>query len=393
MKILVLPSWYVNGPKVFFAKSQSEELFKLNNEVRVIAIEYKSLKKTTFTDILFRNKITKHVENNLIVYRGIYLKLPKFEKLNTYLYTRKIYSVFYKNVLKEFKPDVIHVHAAMWAGISAFLIYKKYNIPYVITEHRARFVNSLFTKHFFAKWNFKFLTPVLSNAACIIPVSKLLIPKMKEYIKKDSNPKIKVIPNLIDTNFFVPGDGKNPKDKTFRFIMVGYLLPVKGMDVLLNAFAKLYTDKQQIYLTIVGEGKQKDYLLNLNKKLNLEKIVRFTGRLERPELLKELQNSSAFVLSSRAEACAQVALEALSCGLPVVSTDIMPDDVITKENGILVKTDDVDALHLGMKKMIDNYDAFDKNKIRGFALQNFSHEVVIKQVEFELESAVKKHID
>jgi glycosyltransferase involved in cell wall biosynthesis len=387
MKILVLPSWDVPTGG-YFVKYQSEALKRIGHEVRIISLEYRSLKKFNLKLFLNYNHITSCKENELWVYRGIYWKLPKFERLNTFLFTKKIYKTFVKVVIKEYKPDVIHVHAAMWAGYTAFLIHKKYNIPYVITEHRARFVaNSKFAASQFKSWYSPILTSVYSNASCIIPVSKLLIPKINEFLNKPV--KIEVIPNLIDTDFFIPANKNLVPDNVFRFVMIGFLRKVKGLDILLKAFAKLRKALPNVHLTIVGEGEEKNNLFKLMDKLNLKDSICFTGKLSREGVRETLQKASAFVLSSRAEACAQVVLEALSCGLPVVSTDIMADDVITPENGVFVKNDDVDSLYQGMRKIIENYDYFDRKKIRDFAVNNFSYDKIISRVEKELLQAIK----
>lgn len=381
MKILVLPSWDVPTGG-YFVKYQSEALKRIGHEVRIVSLEYRSLKNFNLK-LFLNNNITSCNENELWVYRGIYWKLPKFERLNTFLFTKKIYKTFVKIVLQEYRPDVIHVHAAMWAGYSAYLIHKEYNIPYVITEHRARFVaNSKYAASQFKGWYSQMLTSIYSNASCIIPVSKLLIPKINEFLNKPV--KVEVIPNLIDTDFFVPGNKNFASDKVFRFVMIGFLRKVKGLDILLRAFAKLKQELPNVHLTIVGEGEEKNKLFKLMNKLNLRDSISFTGKLSREGVLENLQKASAFVLSSRAEACAQVVLEALSCGLPVVSTDIMSDDVITPENGIFVKNDDIDSLYQGMKKIIENYDCFDRKKIRDFAVNNFSYDIIISRVEQEL---------
>jgi len=341
MKILVLPSWFVNT-KGFFVINQSEALMQLGHEVRIIAFEYRSLKNFNIRLWLQKNQIIKKTESNgLVIFYGIYWKLPKFEKLNTILFSRKIFRSFIKIILPEFRPDVIHVHSAMWAGYVASLIKKKFKIPYVITEHRARFVNnSIFAGVLFKKWYGKFLTPAFSEASCIIPVSKLLVPKISEFLTVSK--RIEPIPNLIDTDFFTPQFNKTNSE--FRFIMIGFLRPVKGIDILLKAFSQLRNEIAGIHLTVIGDGEERHNLLKMKEKLNLADCVEFTGSMSREGVREKLQHASAFVLSSRAEACAQVVLEALSCGLPVVSTDIMPDDIITPENVYIVINDDVVSL-------------------------------------------------
>jgi len=233
MKILVLPSWYppYSG---YFKQRQSEALSEKGHEVYVITNEYKSLKEFRIKDLFKKKKTSIHYENGLTVLRNKYWKLPKLEKFNTILWTKSSLKIFEFFLKKYGKPDIVQAHCSIWAGNIAYGIKEKYGIPYVITENRARYTGfTHFTKGKFKDWYFPFLNKIFKNASVIIPVSKVLIPKISEYMPGEK-PKFKVIPNMVATDFFDLRPEK--KSDTFIFLIVALLNAVKGIDLLLIAF-------------------------------------------------------------------------------------------------------------------------------------------------------------
>ena len=144
-----------------------------------------------------------------------------------------------------------------------------------------------------------------------------------------------------------------------------------------------------------------ELLLLGNDDKELLKFVESTGLLNKnilikPELpysdvAKQMQESSALLLFSRFENLPCVLLEALCCGLPVISSDVggIPE-VITHKNGILVKSDDVDGLVNAMKSMIDNYSKFDREAIANDASRKFSYEVVAEKYLQVYKSLIEK---
>ena len=132
MKILVLPSWYPpNGGRFF--KLQSESLVKLGHTVDVLILEEKGItKKRNFKIENKKSILTNEIRHN-------FYRIPKMNNLNIELFISK-----YKKLLNKYlannKPDIIHVHSSIWAGVVVSEIAREKNIPYVITEHRGLFL-------------------------------------------------------------------------------------------------------------------------------------------------------------------------------------------------------------------------------------------------------------
>ena len=134
-------------------------------------------------------------------------------------------------------------------------------------------------------------------------------------------------------------------------------------------------------LVIGGDGPEGDNLRKLSSDLGIKDRVKFCGNLSRQEVLKQLDLADAFVFPSHYETFGVVLIEALSRGLPVVSTRSGgPDENVSPENGFLVPTGDSDALGKAMKQLMEEYDRFDPMAIRINANQRFGPQAVGKQL-------------
>jgi glycosyltransferase involved in cell wall biosynthesis len=127
-------------------------------------------------------------------------------------------------------------------------------------------------------------------------------------------------------------------------VAFGRLISRKGFDDLLKAF-RIVRDKMKSRLIIIGDGEEHNNLQNLSYSLSLEDDVTLTGYLDNPYEI--LSSADVFVLSSRWEGFGNVIIEAMACGVPVISTDCPygPNEIITHGvNGLLVPVGDVQAM-------------------------------------------------
>lgn len=156
-----------------------------------------------------------------------------------------------------------------------------------------------------------------------------------------SGNKIAVIRNGVDTDLFKPV-GKTGNRKITAILSVGRLEKQKNYELLIEAIAK---SKQKINLTIVGRGSLEQKLKKLADKLNVNlKIIEFVPHTE---LVKVYQSADIYIQTSLVEAPVKTLLEAMSCALPCIGTDVpgISDVIDEGKNGLLVQptTNDLSA--------------------------------------------------
>lgn len=162
---------------------------------------------------------------------------------------------------------------------------------------------------------------------------------------------------------------------------IGRLVPTKGFDLLIRAFAQVLPDNPGWRLLIAGEGGERPRLEALSDELGVSNEVVLPGTVDEP--IRLLRRSDIFVLSSRYEGFPNVLLEAMACGLPVIATDCPSGPrhiVLNQKNGLLVPAEDAAALAAAMQSLIRNAD--ERERLGRQALkvrQRFSLERVMTQ--------------
>lgn len=138
-----------------------------------------------------------------------------------------------------------------------------------------------------------------------------------------------------------------------RVIAVGRYVYQKGFDLLLQAWAKIEKNYPEWHLAVYGDGDRTPYQKQV-KQLGIdESRCHLNGSTS--NIMQEYVNSSLFVFSSRFEGFGMVLIEAMSCGLPVVSFDCPcgPKDIVSDgEDGLLVESGNIDAFAAGLSRMM-----------------------------------------
>ena len=168
-----------------------------------------------------------------------------------------------------------------------------------------------------------------------------------------SEEKIHVIPNPVESISETSVSDVSLIFKSPFIVAMGRLVPQKGFDILLKAFAQCSEQHEDWSLVILGEGPERKYLETCAQQLCIESRVHLPGRVQGPHII--LEQAEIFVLSSRYEGFPNALLEAMSCGLPVISFDCPsgPGDIINQgDNGVLVPEEDVNSLADAMKRLM-----------------------------------------
>jgi len=156
--------------------------------------------------------------------------------------------------------------------------------------------------------------------------------------------RVRCIPNGIDQDFWRAGPAV-ATDGPPTVVFVGRLLQIKGVDVLLTAFARLRERLPAARLCVIGEGELRGALEARVAGLGIADGVTFTGELDAIALREQLARASLFVLPSHSEGLPMALLEAMAAGLPAVASAVggIPE-VLTPECGRLVAPGDPEAL-------------------------------------------------
>jgi glycosyltransferase involved in cell wall biosynthesis len=257
------------------------------------------------------------------------------------------------NILRRHKIDLIHVHCVSSNGYYALLAREALGLPLVVTTHGERTMDATQIYQRSAFLN-RVLRDLLAKADHITAVSRHTLDDMEEYWGKPFGSKASVIYNGIDPSDFETG---TPHAAGAPYIMgIGRLVAQKGFDILIRAFAQANIAGWK--LLIAGEGGERAALEGLIRGLGLEGRAELIGRADRAMAVGLFLGCEYFVLPSRMEPLGIVNLEAMAAGKAIIASDVggVPEIVSAGETGLLVPSEDVDALAIAMVKLASDPD-------------------------------------
>ncbi len=188
--------------------------------------------------------------------------------------------------------------------------------------------------------------------------------------------RIAVIANGVDGRLFSPRPAERERIRAVAgcrpgealVLSVGRLEPVKGHDLLLDAFARIARTGLRARLAIVGEGSRAPALAGLAAERGIAGRVSFVGRIAHASLPAWYSAADLFCLPSRSEGDPNALLEALSCGLPSVATDVgSVSELVGGGDGRVVPPEDAEGLATGLAEALAARDRFDRARIRARA--------------------------
>ena len=308
----------------------------------------------------------KYKENFFNIDKNVETQCLGIKIVNNFIirHIQKIKYFFYlKKILQEKEFDIIITTGTI---LDSFLIFLKKYI--LIKEFHVSKNNTLNSnkKNFFKQ---KIENFYLSK------YTKIIILTDEDKINwKLSNVEVIHNPLIFYSKKFSKCENK-------KLISVGRLVKQKGYDILIdvwNIISKKYPDW---ILEIYGEGSERENLQNKINKLGLEKSFLLKG-IEK-NIRDKYVESSIYVMSSRHEGMPMVLLEAMACGLSVVSFDCScgPKDIIKdNEDGFLVKFGDIEQMAEKIEELIVNES---KRKLFGknarINVQRFSQDKIMNQ--------------
>ncbi|MEN4006861.1 MAG: glycosyltransferase family 4 protein [Methanobacteriaceae archaeon] len=292
-----------------------------------------------------------------------------------------------------FKPlnhdvDIVHAHSPIpYSDIPALIYAKHKKVPFILTyQYDGQETGGSFIRNAGVfLYNRVFINKVLSHADVIIATTSSYAKESK--FLKGYEDKIVIIPNGINieevTTNYSKEECRNklklPADKKL-ILFLGSLVQYKGPDILLKALYLVKKEIPDVKLIFAGRGPMLTELRELSKKLYLD--VEFLGFVEEPLKPMYFKASDIFCLPSitMSESFGIVNLEAMACGIPIVSTRLggIPDIVEDGKSGLLVEPGDSKSLADALIYLLENDDIakkmgdYGKRKVRDYSWEKIA---------------------
>lgn len=364
-RILWLASWYPDREHPFDGDFIQRHARSLATQKAVHVISARPTQRS-------KPYVHRTEDRNLVEETYYYpeAKGPFAVVANTVSYTRALLKGFYRFKKEYGRPDFIHVHVLMKAGLAALWLKKIHGLKYCFTEHYnlydARRDDAFMYRSIIYRTTVK---KIVKESSGMVTVSDFIAGEIRKIVPELQHQKVV---NAVDVNLFHYKPRKNGK---FRFIHVSALRYGKNIEGILQAFKKLYQDRDDVELLFVGGIMER--LENYATELGIRDAVHFIGEVPYEEVAQHMQQSNAFVMFSRWENMPCVLLEGLCTGLPVISSAVggIPE-IIDPSNGILVLDEDVDGLYNAMSVTVMNREQYNAEAISEQARLNFSYEQI-----------------
>jgi len=259
-----------------------------------------------------------------------------------------------------------HVHGFHCAAL-ALWVASEYGIPLVVTEHNSRILAGTLEAG-----RLKWAVDLYRHADACIGVSRALAIRMEQL----SGRPVEVVPNVVDTAQFVLGI---PTEECV-FLSAGNFTQNKNQRLQLEAFKQVQHLMPDARLWLVGDGEMLPECKRYAQENRLDERVTFFGRLTRESLLDRMQQAKVFLISSKHETFGVVAIEAMACGLHVISTRCGGPEDSLSEQGVLTEHR-VPDFSAAMLQAYHRRNEFPSNSLHEYAERRFGYAAVAAQLQ------------
>jgi glycosyltransferase involved in cell wall biosynthesis len=293
------------------------------------------------------------VRHGVTIYHPRFLAIPRVGMpVAPYLLYRAVLPIFRRLLALGEKFDVLDAHYMYPDGVAAVWLGQTFGLPTVVTA-RGTDINLIP----------RFAVPralirrTIGAATALIAVSAAL--KRELVALGAPERKVMVLRNGVDTSLFRPLD-RGAARAAFglrrpTLLSVGHLIERKGHHRVVEAMTGL----SEFDLLIAGDGPERNRLANMIERLGLKERVRLLGAVLHRELPVLYSAADILVLASSREGWANVLLEAMSCGTPVVASNVWgnPEVVHDAAAGIIAKENTADGICSAVRALFANLPA------------------------------------
>lgn len=382
----MLSAWYPTDKNQFlgiFVRRHAEAIALKHNVFLLHVTVDDKMKEKEFR---IQKKQTGKLTEVIVYYGKSSTKNNFFSRLKNYKLLKKHYNFGLNKYLEsDIKFDVLHLNMAWPLGLISKSISQKLKIPVVLTEHWTGYL----PKDGGYKGTFlKYVTKkIVKKAKVITTVSTQLGQQM---ISLGLKGNYTTISNVVDTNLF---DYRKSDSNKITLLHVSSLDDAqKNVSGLLRAFQKVKKKHAELELIVVGSGSNEQMIKRLSNELGLTtRGVTFVGHKSQSELVTYFNQSNALILTSLYENQPVVMLEALCCGMPVISSNVGGiSENVTTENGILFQPNNETELINALELFITTKDNFNSSAIRKAAIARYSKNNIASKFDAIYQSILKK---
>ena len=364
IKILTFSTLYPNAAQPthgIFVENRLRHLLESGEiEVKVVApVPWFPLASPAFGKYGNFAKVPMHeVRHGIEIWHPRYWVLPKIGMSIAPLLMARAVRETVRNIREQgFDFDLIDAHYFYPDGVAACMVANSLGKPFVVTA-RGTDIN-LIPRHSLPK---RWILWAAKKSRAMISVCQALKNEMAKIgIAAD---KVTALRNGVDLDFFNPGNREEIRKQLDisgkALLSVGYLIERKGHHLVIEALSRL----PDVRLYIAGEGEMSAQLRKLASILGVADRVIFLGALDRESLRRYMIVADALVLASSREGMANVLLEALACGTPVVATPLWgtPEVVAVPEAGVLTRDRSVEGIVEGVNRLFAHYPSRDATR-------------------------------
>ena len=238
-------------------------------------------------------------------------------------------------------------------------------------------------------------------------MQKKVAPKIKNIITPSHSSKrgiieefdcsknaVTVINNGLDTDEFSPIESVTPHP--YRLITTASAdVPLKGLDYSLKALKLLKKEFPKIHLIVIGKMKEGGHTERLIKKLDISDSIFFKSNLSKNDIKELYASSSIAIVSSLYEGFGYPVIEAMSCEVPLIATNVSSIPELTSSFVNLINSKDEHAIEKNVKDVLLNYNFYKERAIRGrnHIIQNFNWDKITSEYEKAIYKAIRSFKD
>lgn len=372
MKVLVITSWYPNAWNPVQGVFVAEQVRVASRQFDVAVIA--PTLRTVGTFLPGRRQWAVETDSATPVVRPQVLSpIPGRPAYVAAPYARAVARAYRELEASWGRPDVIHAHVVLNAGHAAARLGRALGVPVVLTEHATS--GSTWLKAMPG-------SDLVRRTLEAIPIHVAVSPSLAERIRTVSSVEVRVIGNVVDTEFFQPV--RSPRAAgPLRIASVGGLIPRKGMDSLLRAVAMAGHERPTGWeVRVAGKGPELQRLEALSRDLGIAHQVTFIGEVSLAGVRDLYAWADVAALPSHEETFGVAAAEAMAMERPVIGFANTGFAYVTGAvGGRLVPDNDDEGLRDALEAVASGDLMFDGAASRQSIVDRFGPDAFLSQID------------